>query len=243
MNWKALDQTWHYVEKWAQETPDAEAIIFEDQRIDWQAFKAEMDHIALALLEIDVQKGDRIACLSMARNEFLTTYMAANKVGAVWLGLNPKFTLDELRYQIGDCEPTVLIALRFFMDKDLAQDISSLKSEFPCIRKVLIIGDAFPGTDNFSEFVNKPRQSLHANLHQRAAAVTAKDNALLMYTSGSTGRPKGVVHTHSSIIENIGWKCGNLSCITVQGPCSIFQSTMLPPMWRLALVLIQRNRL
>jgi len=203
MNWKALNQTWHYVEKWAQETPDAEALVFEDQRIDWQEFSAEMDRIALAYLEIGVQKGDRIACLSMARNEFLTTYMAANKVGAVWLGLNPKFTLDELRYQIGDCEPTVLIAVRFFMDKDLAQDISSLKSEFPCLRKVLIIGDASPGTENFSEFVNKSRQSLHADLRQRAAAVTAGDSALLMYTSGSTGRPKGVVHTHSSIIENI----------------------------------------
>ena len=93
MSWNALDQTWHYVEKWAQETPDAEALVFENERLSWQQFKSEMDRIALAYLEIGVQKGDRIAFLSMARNEFLTTYMAANKVGATWLGLNPKFTL------------------------------------------------------------------------------------------------------------------------------------------------------
>jgi acyl-CoA synthetase (AMP-forming)/AMP-acid ligase II len=203
MNWKALDQTWHYVEKWAQENPDAEALVFENERLSWREFKSEMDRIAMAYMDIGVQKGDRVAFLSMARNEFLTTYMAANKVGAIWLGLNPKFTQDELLYQVGDCEPTVLIAVRAFMDKDLAQDISSLMQAFPFIKKVLIIGDAFPGTEDFNEFVNRPRRALPADLEQRAAMVTAEDSALLMYTSGSTGRPKGVVHTHRSIIENI----------------------------------------
>jgi acyl-CoA synthetase (AMP-forming)/AMP-acid ligase II len=203
MSWRALDQTWHYVEKWAVETPDAEALVFEIERINWRDFKLEMDRIALAFLAIGVQKGDRVAFLSMARNEFLTTYMAANKVGAIWLGLNPKFTLDELRYQVGDCKPTVLIAARSFMDKDLAPEIRSLISEFPFIKKVLIIGEAFPGTENFCEFVNRPRQSLYLDLDQRVAMVTAADSALLMYTSGSTGRPKGVIHTHRSIIENI----------------------------------------
>ena len=203
MSWNALDQTWHYVEKWAQETPDAEALVFEHERLSWQQFKSEMDRIALAYLEIGVQKGDRIAFLSMARNEFLTTFMAANKVGATWLGLNPKFTLEELRYQIGDCKPTVLVAVRSFLDKDLEQDISSLMSGFPFIKKVLIIGESFPGTDEFSEFVNNPRQLLCADLEQRVALLKAEDSALLMYTSGSTGRPKGVVHSHKSIINNI----------------------------------------
>ncbi len=203
MSWNALDQTWHYVEKWAEETPDAEALVFEDERLNWQQFKLEMDRIALACLDAGVQKGDRVAFLSMARNEFLTTYMAANKVGATWVGLNPKFTQDELRYQVGDCKPAVLIAVRSFMDKDLESEINNLMSEFPFIKKVLIIGDAFPGTENFGEFVTSPRQSLHADLEQRAAMVRAEDSALLMYTSGSTGRPKGVVHTHRSIIENI----------------------------------------
>jgi len=96
MSWHKLDQTWHYVEKWAVETPAAEALVFADERLSWQAFKAEMDNVALAFLEIGVQSGDRVAFLAAARNEFLTTYMAANKVGAIWLGLNPKFTLDEL---------------------------------------------------------------------------------------------------------------------------------------------------
>ncbi len=203
MSWSDLQQTWHFVEKWANETPEAEALVFENERLSWQQFKSEMDRIALALLDIGVQKGDRVAFLSMARNEFLTTYMAANKAGAVWLGLNPKFTLDELRYQLGDCRPVVLIAVRSYLEKDLGPDITCLIKEFPFIKKFLIIGDPVESTENFSEYVNKPCHVTLVDLEQRSARLTSADNALLMYTSGSTGRPKGVVHTHASIIENI----------------------------------------
>ncbi len=198
-----LDQTWQYVELWAQATPAAEALVFGDERLNWQAFKSEMDHIALAYLDIGVERGDRVAFLSMASNEFLTTYMAANKVGAVWLGLNPKFTLDELRYQISDSQPVVLIAVREFMGQDLEPAISSLMEEFPFIRKVLIVGEAFAGAENFKRFAHHPRPELEALLADRNLAGKGTDSALLMYTSGSTGRPKGVVHTHRSIIENI----------------------------------------
>ncbi len=203
MTWDILNQTWHYVEKWAQETPDAEALVFEKERLSWSGFKEEMDRIALAYLELGVQRGDRIAFLAMARNEFLTSYMAANKVGAIWLGLNPKFTLDELQYQIGDSQPTVLITLRSFMGSDLAENISRLNREFSFIKKTLVIGDPVSGTESFHDFVNRPRALLLDELEKRTAMAQADDRALLMYTSGSTGRPKGVVHTHKSIIENI----------------------------------------
>ena len=98
MTWEKLNQTWHYVEKWANARPDADALIFGEEKLTWRNFKEKMDAIAGAYLEIGIEKGDRVAMLSMARNEFLTTYMAAGKVGAIWLGLSPKYTLEELRY-------------------------------------------------------------------------------------------------------------------------------------------------
>jgi acyl-CoA synthetase (AMP-forming)/AMP-acid ligase II len=208
MTWKALDQTWHYVEKWAGTRPDAEALIFGDERITWSGFKKQMDATALAYLEIGVQKGDRIALLSMARNEFPITYMAAGKVGAMWLGLSPKFTLDELRYQVNDCKPSVLITIEEYMGNDLTPTIKALMKECPFIKKVLVIGTPFEGTEGFHEFVAKPRKKLSGALDARAKEVKAGDEALLLYTSGSTGKPKGVVHTHRSIVENIKVEVG-----------------------------------
>jgi acyl-CoA synthetase (AMP-forming)/AMP-acid ligase II len=203
MGWKDLNLTWHYVEKWAEAKPKAEALVFGEERLSWGDFKEKMDRIARAYLEIGVEKGDRIALLSAARNEFLLSYMAAGKVGAMWLGLNPKFTLDELRYQISDSRPSVLIALRNFLGTDLAETIKALKAEFSFLKKVLVIGEPVEGTENFRYFVDRPRPELDAALAKRGAEVQPGDEALLMYTSGSTGKPKGVVHTHASIVENI----------------------------------------
>ncbi|MBN2397126.1 MAG: AMP-binding protein [Deltaproteobacteria bacterium] len=203
MGWKDLNLTWHYVEKWAEKKPGAEALVFGDERLTWGDFKERMDRIAKAYLAIGVEKGDRVAMLSMARSDFLTTYMAANKIGAIWLGLSPKLTLDELRYQIGDSQPAVLIALREYLGADLAETIAALKNEFSCIRKVLVIGEAIDGTDSFAAFTGEPRPELDGVLETRSGEVVDTDEALLMYTSGSTGKPKGVVHTHRSIIENI----------------------------------------
>ncbi|HPO46182.1 MAG TPA: class I adenylate-forming enzyme family protein [Spirochaetota bacterium] len=203
MDWKKLDLTWHYIEKWAAETPAAEALVFEETRLTWADFKAQMDLAAKAFIEAGVKKGDRVAMLSMARTEFPITYMAANKIGAIWLGLNPKFTLEELRFQLNDSKPTVLVAVRDFMGNDLSETIKTLTGECPSIKKLLVIGDPMEGSEDYAEFIGKPRADLDRELERRAAAVNGKDSALLMYTSGSTGKPKGVVHTHYSIIENI----------------------------------------
>jgi len=203
MSWTDLTKTWHYVEKWAAEKPGAEALVFEDERISWSEFKERMDLVARAYLDLGVNRGDRVAMLSMARPEFLITYMAANKVGAMWLGLSPKFKLDELRYLVGNSRPTVLIALREYMGADLSDIVRALQKEFDCLKKVLVIGEPFEGAESFAEFTARSRPGLANAVEERAAEVSPDADALLVYTSGSTGKPKGVVHTQSSIIANI----------------------------------------
>ena len=203
MSWQDLNLTWHYVEKWAAEKPAAEALVYETERLIWSEFKNKMERTASAFLEAGVEKGDRIALLSAARNEFPLTYMAAGKVGAVWLGLNPKLTLDELRYQISDARPVILIAVRSFAGNDLGDSIKILQQEFPFIKKTFVIGDPVEETESFWDFVNRPRPAFDSALERRSATVKPPDDALLLYTSGSTGKPKGVIHSHEGIIENI----------------------------------------
>ena len=203
MNWQDLNLIWHYVEKWAAEKPAAEALVYGKERLTWADFKKKMDKIASAYLEIGLDKGDRIALLSAARNEFPLSYMAAGKVGAIWLGLNPKLTLDELRYQIGDARPVILVVVRSFAGNDMGEKIKALQQEFPFIKKTLVIGEPVEGTESFWDFVNKPRPDLEDAMQRRSLVVKPTDEVLLLYTSGSTGKPKGVLHSHEGIIENI----------------------------------------
>lgn len=46
MQRKSLKQTWHYVENWAEKTPGNEAIIFENERLNFKQFKKKMDLVA-----------------------------------------------------------------------------------------------------------------------------------------------------------------------------------------------------
>jgi acyl-CoA synthetase (AMP-forming)/AMP-acid ligase II len=203
MTKQILDFTWRYIDYWAGQRAEQEAFIFEEERLTWAMAKKKMDQTAKALLEAGVSPGERVALLSMARNEFPLTYMAANKIGAVWLGLSPKLTPDELRYILSDSRPTVLIAITHYLDQDLTALIETLAAETPSLKKVLTIGGCAKGAEDFETFISRDRPEKDEALNKRIAALSTDDEALLLYTSGSTGKPKGVLHTHRSIIRNI----------------------------------------
>jgi acyl-CoA synthetase (AMP-forming)/AMP-acid ligase II len=141
--------------------------------------------------------------VSMGRPEFVITFMAASKIGAIWLGLSPKFSVDELRYILGHSQPTVLITLSDYMGVDLIQGGLTFREEFPSIHEVLVIGGTSEELPEYEAFVNQPRPELDAALARRAGEVAPEDEVLLMYTSGSTGKPKGVLHTQEAIVRNV----------------------------------------
>lgn len=199
---------WQHVDRWAQAKPDAEALVFGDLRISWREFQQKVDQTAAAFIELGIQRGDRIAMVAMACPEFLITFMAASKVGAIWLGLSPKFTLDELRYVLTHSQPKLLITVRSFAGIDLVRSGLTLAHECTSIENVMVIGEAEEGATeagalDFNEFIARDRPDAVAALATRAAEVSPEDDVLLMYTSGSTGKPKGVIQSHANIVQNV----------------------------------------
>lgn len=194
---------WHYVEHFAAKNPEKEALVYEDQRISWGVFRDKVDRTAKAFLELGVEKGDCVALAAMGCPEFMYTFMAASKIGAIWVGLSPKFTVEELRTIMSDCRPKVLVTLREYMGIDLLERGLTLGYEIPSVLQVLVIGEPYNGTLNFDEFTNRARPERDSELEARASQGRGDDETLLMYTSGSTGRPKGVLHTHASILANV----------------------------------------
>src|SRR5438034_7318501 len=72
----------------ARARPDADAVIFRDQRLTYGTLRARADELARALLAVGVRKGDRVAVLLPNRPEWLVAAFAIGKVGAITVGIS-----------------------------------------------------------------------------------------------------------------------------------------------------------
>src|SRR3981081_4395475 len=79
------------------------------QRISYGELISRTGQMANVLVERGVKPGDRVAAQTEKSVPGLVLYPAAVRVGAVYLPLNPAYTLNELEYFIGDAEPSLVV--------------------------------------------------------------------------------------------------------------------------------------
>lgn len=177
------------IRRWARETPDAEALVHGTRRLTYAELEAEIDRLALAMLAAGVMPGDRVACLAPPEPLFVTSLVAANAIGAIWIGLNPRYKLDELRFVLGDSEPRLLIARGTIDGRDYGEELATLAAECPGTRVVDDCG--LPG------FLAEGKVLGADDIAARRP--DGRMASMIVYTSGSTGRPKGALLSQAAI--------------------------------------------
>ena len=157
------------IERWAEKTPDALALMACDRNMTYREYNAEANRIARALIARGLQKGDRVVLLLPRRSYYLTSMFAVMKCGGAFIPMDPEYPADRIEYILNDSEGRFVIttAERTASYPDRAIDIKELLEE----------AKALPD----------------GNLDVK---VDPHDLAYLIYTSGSTGRPKGVMIEH-----------------------------------------------
>jgi acyl-CoA synthetase (AMP-forming)/AMP-acid ligase II len=196
-----LERISDYVRYYAAHRPDAEAWVVCDRRCTYAELDRQVDALARALLAAGIGRGDRVATLATPHPDYWTIFLATASIGAIWVGLNPRYRLEEYRYVAGDSEPSILLARTRIGERDYAADLATLQAEVPSIRRLVVLGgDPVPsGALSLADFVKAGEPVPAAALAERRAVVGTDDPALIVYTSGSTGRPKGALLSHHGL--------------------------------------------
>lgn len=90
--------------------PDADAIVSprKEQRWTYREFDDRVNRLANSLLELGVEKGDRVATVLHNGSEMTLSVYACAKIGAVFTPLNFRLPADEIEYIVNDAEATTI---------------------------------------------------------------------------------------------------------------------------------------
>jgi len=167
--------------------------------MSYEELRLTVNQCTKALLAVGLRRGDRLAGLLNQVPVSTVLYLALCRLGACWVGLNPRHRLPELRYVVEDAQPSLLVAMTGFEDRDYREDIAQLRVSVPST--ILIHGS--DGGEAWDSFLRDGDAISDAQLGAATSAVEPDDPIGVIYTSGSTGRPKGAVVSQARLLHNI----------------------------------------
>jgi len=207
----------------ANNYPDNSALIFYGKELSYKELENLSNKFAKALQDLGIKKGDRIALLLPNCPQFVISFFAALKIGAIVSPLNPLYSSRELAELLDDSKAETVITLKRFFPK-----IDELKENNIFLKNIIItnIGDYLPfhlnillGLKTFFQNIGKNIKTPDFNdkkIHRFKDLIESSDSdfekveinpeqdiAVLMYTSGTTGKPKGAMLTHFNLVANV----------------------------------------
>jgi long-chain acyl-CoA synthetase len=169
--------------------PDRPAIIFEGKKFTFGQLNERSNRLAHALTKLGIKKGDIVAILQVNCNQYLETYYAVAKLGAIFAPLNFRAKADELTYMLNNCEARILFVGERYLDM-----VQTMRPNLPKVEHYVSIDKKVDGTLYYEDLLVK------ASPEDVFAEIDDNDVTMLMYTAGTTGKPKGVPLTHNSFV-------------------------------------------
>lgn len=203
----------HYLQQHAKDDPDKVAIYFYGSELTYGWLDEKSDALALTLANQGIKQGDVVAAYMQNCPQFVVSYFAAQKLGAVISPCNPMLKSKELAYQLNDLGAVALIA-----SSELVQEFE--ETEHTGIRTLVVTSfedvldiEQHKATFNFappapyspsndfiswedatrlSEETERHRELLNPEVNME------KDVSLIIYTSGTSGLPKGAMLSYTN---------------------------------------------
>ena len=173
------------------------AVVDGDRRLGYGELDDEVNKLANAFLREGYARGDVVALISGNSLEFLETYFACAKTGAVCVPINLGWSAKEIAYVLDHSRASALV-----VEAQLAGGVAPALDGLTGLRDVVVA----PGTGaGFEAGGQGVRWSSMAELVDGAPAtpveveVLDRDPVSYLYTSGTTSAPKGVVGSHVAV--------------------------------------------
>ncbi len=175
----------------AKKFPSRIAIVFGQKKITYKSLDETTDHLAAGLLDLGIKKQDKVAIFLDNCPEFVISYYAILKAGAVVVPINYMFKMEEAKFILQNSEATALITSRSFLD--LAEE---LRLRLDNLKTIISTQRTRDDVVSFSWIKKSDTAALEK------VSSEPEDLAVILYTSGTTGFPKGAMLSHHNLVSN-----------------------------------------
>lgn len=196
-----------------------------------QEYIAKANAISRALVQIGVQKNDKIAIISSNnRTEWNIMDIGALQTGAQTVPIYPTISEEDYEYILNHSESSYC----FVSDEDVLRKVNAIKSNVPTLKEVYSF-NTIEGCKHWTELLELGKDEANQkDVEERKNGVLPSDLATIIYTSGTTGRPKGVMLSHNNIVSNvinsaprIPFEKGKSRALSFLPVCHIFERVIL----------------
>lgn len=174
----------------AERFADKEALVFEGRSFTFTELNDLIEYAAGGLSGLGVAPGDTVTLYAANSWEWIVSYYAIARLGAVINPVNTMLTPDEIEYVVKDCGASAIIASADKVEAILGvSDVSDVKS-------IVSFGEPVEGAVSFNALLDAKTPP------PPPVEVAPTALSTIGYTSGTTGRPKGAMQSHRAVIVN-----------------------------------------
>ena len=164
--------------------------------------------LALGLVDLGVEPGDRVCILANTRVEWVFAMYAISAAGAIVVPIYPTNSPKECEWVAGNSGAVAVIC----EDEDQRKKFEQIRGELGDLKHVIgLSSDA--GDVSLDELRERGSSRDESELTERQDKIDPEDPCIIIYTSGTTGPPKGVVLTHANAMS-VCHVCEELEFIT-----------------------------
>lgn len=162
----------------------------ERRTLTWKQFNDEINKVANYLSkDIGIKDGDYVMHLQNNSLEWLITYYAIIKLGAIVVPLNFRFVGADILYAAEVCDPKA-----FIIGPEFIPVVQPVQKDLKTVKTYICVGGDIP-----TDMVDYKTIVASGDTTEAIVDVDDMHDLAMMFTSGTTGKPKPVMHTHYSL--------------------------------------------